>query len=73
MAKLVNGIHHITAMADDPQRNINFYTGVLGLRLVKKTINFDAQDVYHFYYGDEAGNPGTILTFFPLCRYHQRT
>ena len=67
MAKLVNGIHHITAMADDPQRNINFYTGVLGLRLVKKTINFDAPDVYHFYYGDEAGNPGTILTFFPYA------
>ena len=65
MTKLINGIHHITAMADDPQKNIDFYTGVLGLRLVKKTINFDAPDVYHFYYGDEAGNPGTILTFFP--------
>ncbi len=65
MAKLINGIHHITAMADDPQKNIDFYTGVLGLRLVKKTINFDAPEVYHFYYGDEAGSPGTILTFFP--------
>lgn len=67
MAKLINGIHHVTAMADDPQKNIDFYTGVLGLRLVKKTVNFDAPDVYHFYYGDEGGNPGTILTFFPYA------
>jgi glyoxalase family protein len=65
MPKLINSIHHITAMADDPQKNINFYTGVLGLRLVKKTINFDAPDVYHLYYGDETGSPGSILTFFP--------
>jgi glyoxalase family protein len=66
MPKLINGIHHITAMAGDPQKNIDFYTGVLGLRLVKKTINFDAPDVYHFYYGNENGGPGTILTFFPF-------
>jgi glyoxalase family protein len=66
MHKQINGIHHITAMADDPQRNINFYTGILGLRLVKKTINFDAPDVYHLYYGDETGSPGSILTFFPF-------
>jgi glyoxalase family protein len=65
MSILVNGIHHVTAMANDPQKNINFYTGVLGLRLVKKTINFDATDVYHFYYGDETGSPGSVLTFFP--------
>lgn len=66
MDRLINGIHHVTAMADDPQKNVDFYTGVLGLRLVKKTINFDAPDVYHFYYGDEAGSPGSILTFFPF-------
>lgn len=65
MKQLINGIHHITALAGDPQKNVDFYSGILGLRLVKKTVNFDAPDVYHFYYGDEAGNPGSILTFFP--------
>ncbi len=60
------GIHHITALASDPQKNIDFYVGFLGLRLVKKTVNFDAPDVYHFYYGDETGRPGTVLTFFPF-------
>lgn len=64
---LINGIHHVTAMADDPQKNVNFYAGILGLRLVKKTINFDAPDVYHFYYGNEVGAPGTIMTFFPYA------
>lgn len=59
------GIHHITAFAGDPQANVDFYAGVLGLRLVKKTINFDAPDVYHLYFGDENGSPGTIITFFP--------
>ncbi|WP_339168052.1 ring-cleaving dioxygenase [Paenibacillus sp. FSL R5-0341] len=59
------GIHHITAFAGDPQANVDFYAGVLGLRLVKKTINFDAPDVYHLYFGDEHGSPGTIITFFP--------
>lgn len=63
--KLINGIHHVTALASDPQKNVDFYAGILGLRLVKKTINFDAPDVYHFYYGNEIGAPGTILTFFP--------
>jgi glyoxalase family protein len=62
----IAGIHHVTAIASDPQRNVDFYTRVLGLRLVKKTINFDAPDVYHFYFGDETGSPGTILTFFPF-------
>jgi glyoxalase family protein len=66
MEKSINGIHHITVMAGDPQKNYDFYTNVLGLRLVKKTINFDAPDIYHLYYGDETGNPGTILTFFPF-------
>lgn len=63
--KLITGIHHITALASDPQQNLDFYAGILGLRLVKKTINFDAPDVYHLYYGNEVGSPGTILTFFP--------
>jgi len=58
------GIHHVTAIADDPQRNIDFYTGVLGLRLVKLTVNFDDPQSYHLYYGDELGHPGTLLTFF---------
>lgn len=65
MKTLINGLHHVTTMAGDTQRNVNYYTGILGLRLVKKTINFDAPDVYHLYYGDETGSPGTILTFFP--------
>lgn len=65
MEKLITGIHHVTALAGEPQRNLDFYTGILGLRMVKKTVNFDAPDVYHFYYGDEAGNPGSIMTFFP--------
>lgn len=58
------GIHHITAITADAQANIDFYVRVLGLRMVKKTVNFDSPDVYHLYYGDEAGNPGSILTFF---------
>ncbi len=60
----LNGIHHITAITADAQRNVDFYVDVLGLRLVKKTVNFDAPDVYHLYFGDEVGNPGSILTFF---------
>jgi glyoxalase family protein len=59
------GLHHITAIAGDPQANLDFYTGVLGLRFVKKTVNFDDPGTYHLYYGDEIGNPGTVLTFFP--------
>src|SRR5215207_10184888 len=65
MKNLITGIHHITAIASDAQKNIDFYAGILGLRLVKKTVNFDAPEVYHFYYGDETGNPGSIMTFFP--------
>lgn len=65
MKKLIHGLHHITALASDPQKNVDFYAGILGLRLVKKTINFDAPEVYHLYYGNEKGEPGTILTFFP--------
>jgi glyoxalase family protein len=59
------GLHHVTAIATDPQRNIDFYTGLLGLRLVKVTINFDDPGSYHLYYGDDRGHPGTLLTFFP--------
>lgn len=61
----ITGIHHVTAMASDPQANVDFYTGLLGLRLVKRTVNFDDPGTYHLYYGDEQGRPGTILTFFP--------
>lgn len=60
-----HGIHHVTAIASDPQRNVDFYTKALGLRLVKQTVNFDAPNVWHLYYGDEQGNPSSILTFFP--------
>jgi glyoxalase family protein len=61
----MHGIHHVTAIAGRPSVNIAFYTRILGLRLVKKTVNFDDPGTYHFYYGDENGSPGTILTFFP--------
>jgi len=60
----VNGIHHVTAIAGHAQGNVNFYAGALGLRLVKRTVNFDDPLTYHFYYGTEIGAPGTILTFF---------
>jgi glyoxalase family protein len=65
MENRILGLHHITAIADNAQRNYNFYTKVLGLRLVKKTVNFDDPGTYHFYFGDEQGTPGSILTFFP--------
>ena len=65
MDNKILGLHHITAIAGQAQRNYDFYTRVLGLRLVKKTVNFDDPGTYHFYYGDEVGSPGTILTFFP--------
>lgn len=60
-----SGIHHVTAIASDPQANADFYLNVLGMRLVKRTVNFDSPETYHLYYGDRAGNPGTIMTFFP--------
>jgi len=62
---MIGGIHHVTAIARDPQENVDFYTDVLGLRLVKRTVNFDDPGTYHLYYGDEQGRPGTIITFFP--------
>jgi len=64
MAPTIGGIHHVTAIASEPQRNIDWYTGVLGLRLVKLTVNFDDPSAYHLYYGDWSGSPGTIMTFF---------
>src|SRR2546423_4867987 len=63
--KTMRGIHHVTAIAGTSTRNLDFYTRTLGLRFVKKTVNFYDPGTYHFYYGDEAGGPGTILTFFP--------
>ncbi|MFT4017581.1 MAG: ring-cleaving dioxygenase [Agriterribacter sp.] len=65
MSNRILGLHHITAIANIAQRNHDFYTKILGLRLVKKTVNFDDPGTYHFYYGNEEGTPGTILTFFP--------
>ncbi len=65
MESRILGLHHITAIANNAQRNYDFYTRVLGLRLVKKTVNFDDPGTYHFYFGNESGTPGTILTFFP--------
>lgn len=60
------GLHHVTAIAGDARRNVSFYTSVLDLRLTKKTVNFDDPGTYHLYYGDQAGSPGSILTFFPF-------
>jgi glyoxalase family protein len=68
MRKSIVGLHHVTAVASDPQRNLDFYTRVLGLRFVKRTVNFDDPGTYHFYFGDDTGSPGTILTFFPWPR-----
>src|ERR1043166_6329955 len=65
MKQNILGIHHVTAIAGDAQKNLDFYVGVLGLRMVKKTVNFDDPYTYHLYYGDDVGHPGTLLTFFP--------
>ena len=65
MDSKIPGLHHVTAIASDPQRNLDFYVGLLGLRFVKRTVNFDDPGTYHFYFGDRRGTPGTILTFFP--------
>src|SRR5882724_4147075 len=65
MDNKIPGLHHVTAIASDPQRNLDFYVELLGLRFVKRTINFDDPGSYHFYFGDRRGTPGTILTFFP--------
>ena len=65
MENRILGLHHITAIAGDAKRNFDFYTRILGLRFIKKTVNFDDPHTYHFYFGDESGSAGTILTFFP--------
>lgn len=69
----ISGLHHVTAIASDPQSNLDFYAGLLGLRLVKRTINFDDPGTYHFYFGDAVGTPGAILTFFPWPGAHRGT
>src|SRR5436189_6211744 len=61
----ITGLHHVTAIASDPQRNLDFYVGLLGMRFVKRIVNFDDAGTYHFYFGDQRGTRGTILTFFP--------
>ena len=66
MLTQIQGLHHVTSLASHAQQNNDFFTKVLGLRRVKKTVNFDAPDVYHLYYGDEAGTPGTVMTYFPF-------
>ncbi|MEL6920492.1 MAG: VOC family protein, partial [Pseudomonadota bacterium] len=66
MLTQINGLHHVTSMAADAQTNNSFFTNTLGLRRVKKTVNFDAPDVYHLYYGDSDGTPGTVMTYFPF-------
>lgn len=66
MKKLIKGLHHVTSMAADAKENNQFFTSILGLRRVKKTVNFDAPDVYHLYYGDEVGTPGSVMTYFPF-------
>jgi glyoxalase family protein len=66
MLKDIKGLHHVTSFAGDAQKNSDFFTKVLGLRRVKKTVNFDAPEVYHLYYGDEQGTPGSVMTYFPF-------
>ena len=68
MLNQINGLHHVTSLASGAQSNNDFFTKTLGLRRVKKTVNFDAPDVYHLYYGDEHGTPGTVMTYFPFPR-----
>ncbi|TIN77139.1 MAG: ring-cleaving dioxygenase, partial [Mesorhizobium sp.] len=66
MLNQIKGLHHVTSMASDARRNNEFFTKKLGLRRVKKTVNFDAPDVYHLYYADEFGTPGSVMTYFPF-------
>ncbi|WP_342077415.1 VOC family protein [Yoonia sp. SS1-5] len=76
MLRQIKGLHHVTSLARDARENNAFFTNVLGLRRVKKTVNFDAPDVYHLYYGDEVGSPGTVMTYFPFpnaARGHRGT
>ena len=66
MLNQIKGLHHVTSMAKDARENNDFFTHKLGLRRVKKTVNFDAPDVYHLYYADEVGTPGSVMTYFPF-------
>ena len=66
MIKEIQGLHHVTSQASDASVNNAFFTKTLGLRRVKKTVNFDAPEVYHLYYGNEVGTPGSIMTYFPF-------
>lgn len=66
MLDQIKGLHHVTSMADDARSNNHFFTNTLGLRRVKKTVNFDSPDVYHLYYGDTVGTPGSVMTYFPF-------
>lgn len=66
MLNQINGLHHVTSLASGAQSNNDFFTKTLGLRRIKKTVNFDAPEVYHLYYGDAAGTPGTVMTYFPF-------
>ena len=66
MLTQIHGLHHVTSLASGAKANNDFFTKTLGLRRVKKTVNFDAPDVYHLYYGDETGAPGSVLTYFPF-------
>jgi len=68
MIKDIKGLHHVTSMASDARQNNRFFTETLGLRRVKKTVNFDEPSVYHLYYGDEKGTPGTVMTYFPFAQ-----
>ncbi|MGE4327426.1 MAG: VOC family protein [Pseudodonghicola sp.] len=67
MSLPINGLHHVTSLASDARVNNDFFTNTLGLRRVKKTVNFDAPDTYHLYYGDAAGTPGSVMTYFPFA------
>jgi glyoxalase family protein len=71
MITQIKGLHHVTSMASDAQANSDFFTKTLGLRRVKKTVNFDAPDTYHLYYGDEVGTPGSVMTYFPFAHMGQ--
>ena len=71
MFKNIKGIHHITSIVGDPQENVDFYAGVLGLRLIKQTVNFDDPETYHLYFGNDIASPGTAITFFPWSGAYQ--
>jgi catechol 2,3-dioxygenase-like lactoylglutathione lyase family enzyme len=73
MLSPIVGLHHVTAIASDPQRNLDFYTGLMGLRFVKRTVNFDDPGSYHFYFGDDGGSPGHHPDFLSLAKRFSRS